>query len=153
MFVSFFWLVESVACKLHCIEVVFRCFRDIIALKFLKLFVMNSSNPVIVGSIQHFLKDCKNARCIVLRWLFDAPRITLLPFSAAPRNPPHKDSLTAATKHLASIFLKINRWKLGTKPGGTPCFHAARGRARSPCWRLFCSPAFCHTLPECQVLF
>ena len=41
------------------------------------------------------------------------------------------------------------RWKRS----GTACFHAVQGRAGSPCWRLFCSPAFCHTLPECQVLF
>ena len=42
---------------------------------------VKSSNPVIVDSIQHFLKDQQVATsCIVLRRLFDARRITLLPF-------------------------------------------------------------------------
>ena len=58
---------------------------------------------------------CKS--CIVLKWVFDAPRITLLPFSSAPPaiRPTHKD-----TDH--HFPQKINRWK-ETKPSGTPCFH------------------------------
>ena len=84
--------------------------------------------------------NCKS--CIVLKWLFDAPRITLLQFSSAPPaiRPTHKDT----DRRCHHIFLKRSTDGRRRNPVGRLVFTGWAARARGLCWRLFCSPAFCH---------
>ena len=137
-------LVESVACKLHHIKVVFHV--PIQVARYYRLSSTFVERP-----------RCK-CSCIALKLLFGEARpgshcCHSLALRLAIRPLSHKDTDRRHLRASRLHFPQNQQMGLGDEARWGVLFSRGGPRAGGLSCRLFCSLAFCHTLCECQVLF